>query len=169
MGADHIFCQNWCQTYFNLSPSSISAASLCFFISSIFPPSSLDHMPVNIRTVSLTPPLLSGSVQATDDPINPVDGMEPMLRPFSLVIPFTVQKGEITGKSSFVYMLIFENQSDLWIRENICVYFCMLKFKSWYLLCVFAEGKQIICMPPSNLQGSRDKAKIFRWFYQIYN
>ncbi|XP_026182182.1 filamin-A-like isoform X8 [Mastacembelus armatus] len=34
---------------------------------------------------------------ATDDPISPVDGMEPMLRPFSLVIPFTVQKGEITG------------------------------------------------------------------------
>uniref|UniRef100_A0A4W6F7P1 Filamin C n=1 Tax=Lates calcarifer TaxID=8187 RepID=A0A4W6F7P1_LATCA len=35
---------------------------------------------------------------ATDDPISPVDGMEPMLRPFSLVIPFTVQKGEITGE-----------------------------------------------------------------------
>ncbi|XP_073337082.1 filamin-C-like isoform X4 [Pagrus major] len=37
-------------------------------------------------------------VVATDDPITPVDGMEPMLRPFSLVIPFTVQKGEITGE-----------------------------------------------------------------------
>uniref|UniRef100_A0A3Q3GI66 Filamin C, gamma b (actin binding protein 280) n=1 Tax=Labrus bergylta TaxID=56723 RepID=A0A3Q3GI66_9LABR len=37
-------------------------------------------------------------VVATDDPISPVDGMEPMLRPFSLVIPFTVQKGEITGE-----------------------------------------------------------------------
>ncbi|XP_051275727.1 filamin-C isoform X11 [Dicentrarchus labrax] len=35
---------------------------------------------------------------ATDDPVSPVDGMEPMLRPFSLVIPFTVQKGEITGE-----------------------------------------------------------------------
>ncbi|XP_071358744.1 filamin-C-like isoform X7 [Trachinotus anak] len=35
---------------------------------------------------------------ATNDPISPVDGMEPMLRPFSLVIPFTVQKGEITGE-----------------------------------------------------------------------
>ncbi|XP_036977555.1 filamin-C-like isoform X9 [Acanthopagrus latus] len=35
---------------------------------------------------------------ATDDPISPVDGMDPMLRPFSLVIPFTVQKGEITGE-----------------------------------------------------------------------
>ncbi|XP_051275726.1 filamin-C isoform X10 [Dicentrarchus labrax] len=37
-------------------------------------------------------------VVATDDPVSPVDGMEPMLRPFSLVIPFTVQKGEITGE-----------------------------------------------------------------------
>ncbi|KAM6962063.1 filamin-C-like isoform 2-T2 [Tautogolabrus adspersus] len=37
-------------------------------------------------------------VVATDDPISPVDGMEPILRPFSLVIPFTVQKGEITGE-----------------------------------------------------------------------
>ncbi|CAB1413283.1 unnamed protein product [Pleuronectes platessa] len=37
-------------------------------------------------------------VVATDDPISPVDGMEPELRPFSLVIPFTVQKGEITGE-----------------------------------------------------------------------
>ncbi|MED6280746.1 hypothetical protein CHARACLAT_013958 [Characodon lateralis] len=35
---------------------------------------------------------------ATDDPISPADGMEPVLRPFSLVIPFTVQKGEITGE-----------------------------------------------------------------------
>ncbi|KAM4570007.1 filamin-C-like isoform 1-T1 [Odontesthes bonariensis] len=35
---------------------------------------------------------------ATDDPIIPVDGVEPVLRPFSLVIPFTVQKGEITGE-----------------------------------------------------------------------
>ncbi|XP_069543921.1 filamin-C-like isoform X7 [Brachyistius frenatus] len=37
-------------------------------------------------------------VVATDDPISPIDGMEPVLRPFSLVIPFTVQKGEITGE-----------------------------------------------------------------------
>uniref|UniRef100_A0A669EXC8 Filamin C n=1 Tax=Oreochromis niloticus TaxID=8128 RepID=A0A669EXC8_ORENI len=37
-------------------------------------------------------------IWATDDPISPVDGLEPMLRPFSLVIPFTVQKGEITGE-----------------------------------------------------------------------
>uniref|UniRef100_A0A3Q3W141 Calponin-homology (CH) domain-containing protein n=1 Tax=Mola mola TaxID=94237 RepID=A0A3Q3W141_MOLML len=37
-------------------------------------------------------------VVATDDPISPVDGMESALRPFSLVIPFIVQKGEITGE-----------------------------------------------------------------------
>uniref|UniRef100_A0A3Q3J7Y0 Calponin-homology (CH) domain-containing protein n=1 Tax=Monopterus albus TaxID=43700 RepID=A0A3Q3J7Y0_MONAL len=37
-------------------------------------------------------------VVATDEPISPVNGMEPALRPFSLVIPFTVQKGEITGE-----------------------------------------------------------------------
>uniref|UniRef100_A0A3P8URD4 Filamin C n=1 Tax=Cynoglossus semilaevis TaxID=244447 RepID=A0A3P8URD4_CYNSE len=37
-------------------------------------------------------------VVATDEPITPVDGMEPVLRPFSLVIPFTVQSGEITGE-----------------------------------------------------------------------
>ncbi|XP_054622815.1 filamin-C-like isoform X3 [Dunckerocampus dactyliophorus] len=37
-------------------------------------------------------------VLATDDPMVPVNGMEAMLRPFSLVIPFTVQTGEITGE-----------------------------------------------------------------------
>ncbi|TNN51674.1 Filamin-C [Liparis tanakae] len=35
---------------------------------------------------------------ATDDPVSPVGGVEPGLRPFSLVIPFTVQKGEVTGE-----------------------------------------------------------------------
>ncbi|XP_035281892.1 filamin-C isoform X9 [Anguilla anguilla] len=37
-------------------------------------------------------------VVATEEPVVPVDTMEPMLRPFSLVIPFTVQQGEITGE-----------------------------------------------------------------------
>ncbi|XP_026218464.1 filamin-C isoform X9 [Anabas testudineus] len=37
-------------------------------------------------------------VVATEDPVRPMDGMEPLLRPFSLVIPFTVQKGEISGE-----------------------------------------------------------------------
>ncbi|XP_053718004.1 filamin-C isoform X2 [Synchiropus splendidus] len=37
-------------------------------------------------------------VVATDEPMSPVDGLEPILRPFSLVIPFTVQKGQITGE-----------------------------------------------------------------------
>ncbi|MBN3305986.1 FLNC protein, partial [Amia calva] len=35
---------------------------------------------------------------ATEEPIAPADGIEPILRPFNLVIPFTVQKGEITGE-----------------------------------------------------------------------
>nr|XP_054595919.1 filamin-C isoform X3 [Nothobranchius furzeri] len=35
---------------------------------------------------------------ATDDPMSPADRMEATLRPFSLVIPFTVQKGEIRGE-----------------------------------------------------------------------
>ncbi|KAF1372057.1 hypothetical protein PFLUV_G00260380 [Perca fluviatilis] len=36
-------------------------------------------------------------VVATDDPVS-VDGTEAVLRPFSLVIPFTVQTGQITGE-----------------------------------------------------------------------
>ncbi|XP_031687685.1 filamin-A isoform X12 [Oncorhynchus kisutch] len=37
-------------------------------------------------------------VVATEEPVTTGDIMEPMLRPFNLVIPFTVQKGEITGE-----------------------------------------------------------------------
>ncbi|XP_077196543.1 filamin-C isoform X2 [Paroedura picta] len=37
-------------------------------------------------------------VVATDEPIAPPETVESMLRPFNLVIPFTVQKGEITGE-----------------------------------------------------------------------
>ncbi|XP_023808143.1 filamin-C isoform X2 [Oryzias latipes] len=37
-------------------------------------------------------------VVATDDSVGPAEGIEPTLRPFSLVIPFTVQKGQITGQ-----------------------------------------------------------------------
>ncbi|EPY81114.1 hypothetical protein CB1_000757022 [Camelus ferus] len=35
---------------------------------------------------------------ATEEPVVPVEPMESMLRPFNLVIPFTVQKGELTGE-----------------------------------------------------------------------
>ncbi|XP_023668566.2 filamin-C isoform X9 [Paramormyrops kingsleyae] len=35
---------------------------------------------------------------ATEEPTVPAEGAEPLLRPFNLVIPFTVQKGEITGE-----------------------------------------------------------------------
>ncbi|XP_041442540.1 filamin-C isoform X2 [Xenopus laevis] len=37
-------------------------------------------------------------VVATEEPVVPVENLDTMLRPFSLVIPFTVQKGEITGE-----------------------------------------------------------------------
>lgn len=37
-------------------------------------------------------------VVATEEPVVPVDNLDTMLRPFNLVIPFTVQKGEITGE-----------------------------------------------------------------------
>ncbi|XP_015274500.1 PREDICTED: filamin-C [Gekko japonicus] len=35
---------------------------------------------------------------ATDEPVAPPESVDSMLRPFNLVIPFTVQKGEITGE-----------------------------------------------------------------------
>uniref|UniRef100_A0A8C3HWN0 Filamin C n=1 Tax=Chrysemys picta bellii TaxID=8478 RepID=A0A8C3HWN0_CHRPI len=35
--------------------------------------------------------------QATDQPVAPAESLDTMLRPFNLVIPLTVQKGEITG------------------------------------------------------------------------
>uniref|UniRef100_A0A8C8EVG2 Calponin-homology (CH) domain-containing protein n=1 Tax=Oncorhynchus tshawytscha TaxID=74940 RepID=A0A8C8EVG2_ONCTS len=43
-------------------------------------------------------PSKPGLSPATEEPVTPGDIMEPMLRPFNLVIPFTVQKGEITGE-----------------------------------------------------------------------
>ncbi|XP_035851780.1 filamin-C-like isoform X7 [Sander lucioperca] len=49
-------------------------------------------------TLQLQQPYVGFSPQwATDDPVS-VDGTEAVLRPFSLVIPFTVQKGQITGE-----------------------------------------------------------------------
>ncbi|KAM6962064.1 filamin-C-like isoform 3-T3 [Tautogolabrus adspersus] len=53
---------------------------------------------LQLQTPSYSPYAGFSPPWATDDPISPVDGMEPILRPFSLVIPFTVQKGEITGE-----------------------------------------------------------------------
>ncbi|XP_076861287.1 filamin-C isoform X11 [Brachyhypopomus gauderio] len=37
-------------------------------------------------------------VVASEERVTAMNGMEPMLRPFHLLIPFTVQKGEITGE-----------------------------------------------------------------------
>lgn len=39
----------------------------------------------------------SHPLQATEEPVVPAEPLESMLRPFNLVIPFTVQKGELTG------------------------------------------------------------------------
>uniref|UniRef100_A0A3B4XW80 Filamin C n=1 Tax=Seriola lalandi dorsalis TaxID=1841481 RepID=A0A3B4XW80_SERLL len=58
-------------------------------------PNSPFHVVVSPRPAESRP---TETRPATNDPISPVDGIEPMLRPFSLVIPFTVQKGEITGE-----------------------------------------------------------------------
>uniref|UniRef100_A0A8D3CN02 Filamin C, gamma b (actin binding protein 280) n=1 Tax=Scophthalmus maximus TaxID=52904 RepID=A0A8D3CN02_SCOMX len=67
-------------------------------------PNSPFHVVVIFEYQLLSAPFYSSPVLpppsslATDDAISPVDGMEPLLRPFSLVIPFTVQKGEVTGE-----------------------------------------------------------------------
>uniref|UniRef100_A0A3B3DX68 Filamin C, gamma b (actin binding protein 280) n=1 Tax=Oryzias melastigma TaxID=30732 RepID=A0A3B3DX68_ORYME len=52
-------------------------------------PNSPFHVMVSFQTASPA---------ATNDSMGPAGGMEPTLRPFSLVIPFTVQKGQITGQ-----------------------------------------------------------------------
>lgn len=46
-------------------------------------------------------------LQATEEPVNAVDNMDQMLRPFNLVIPFTVQKGEITGINTNSKFIIY--------------------------------------------------------------
>lgn len=44
-------------------------------------------------------PLTSSFAQATDRPLLGVNGLDMAgLRPFDLVIPFTIKKGEITGE-----------------------------------------------------------------------
>uniref|UniRef100_A0A8C7F7J1 Filamin C n=1 Tax=Oncorhynchus kisutch TaxID=8019 RepID=A0A8C7F7J1_ONCKI len=52
-----------------------------------------EHIPNSPFHVVVTP-----VTTATEEPVTTGDIMEPMLRPFNLVIPFTVQKGEITGE-----------------------------------------------------------------------
>lgn len=47
-----------------------------------------------------------------------MDEMEPILRPFSLVIPFTVQKDEVSGKNKKLFQRRKkENPSELKIPE----------------------------------------------------
>uniref|UniRef100_A0A3B4UCZ8 Filamin C n=1 Tax=Seriola dumerili TaxID=41447 RepID=A0A3B4UCZ8_SERDU len=58
-------------------------------------PRPAESRPVETRPVESRP---TETRPVESRPVDPVDGIEPMLRPFSLVIPFTVQKGEITGE-----------------------------------------------------------------------
>ncbi|XP_064175353.1 filamin-C-like isoform X3 [Anguilla rostrata] len=53
---------------------------------------------ITIRFGGVNIPKSPFHVVATEEPVVPIDTKEPMLRPFHLVIPFTVQKGEITGE-----------------------------------------------------------------------
>lgn len=55
-----------------------------------------------------------------DDPISPINGMEAVLRPFSLVIPFTVQKGQITGVTARGAPQLWERHSSL-INGCVCL------------------------------------------------
>lgn len=40
----------------------------------------------------------------------PVEPLESMLRPFNLVIPFTVQKGELTGNGSCTHEALMRTE-----------------------------------------------------------
>lgn len=53
-------------------------------------------------------------LQATEEPVVPVEPLESMLRPFNLVIPFTVQKGELTGKGSCPHGALVRTESTCW-------------------------------------------------------
>uniref|UniRef100_A0A9J8A9C4 Filamin C, gamma b (actin binding protein 280) n=1 Tax=Cyprinus carpio carpio TaxID=630221 RepID=A0A9J8A9C4_CYPCA len=57
-----------------------------------------EHIPNSPFHVVVSTYFLKEASNATEEPVTAVDAMEPMLRPFNLVIPFTVQKGEITGE-----------------------------------------------------------------------
>lgn len=44
----------------------------------------------------------------------PVEPLESMLRPFNLVIPFTVQKGELTGNGSPTHGTLLRTENTPW-------------------------------------------------------
>lgn len=44
----------------------------------------------------------------------PVEPLESMLRPFNLVIPFTVQKGELTGKGRPTHETLLRTENTSW-------------------------------------------------------
>uniref|UniRef100_A0A8C5CJR9 Calponin-homology (CH) domain-containing protein n=1 Tax=Gadus morhua TaxID=8049 RepID=A0A8C5CJR9_GADMO len=61
-------------------------------------PNSPFHVVVSPIQQPYAPYVGSAPHWATEEPVTAGDGMEPILRPFNLVIPFTVQQGEITGE-----------------------------------------------------------------------
>ncbi|KAB0399723.1 hypothetical protein E2I00_009052 [Balaenoptera physalus] len=59
---------------------------------------SMPHVEEPSDLLQLHRPITYPAHWATEEPVVPVEPMESMLRPFNLVIPFTVQKGELTGE-----------------------------------------------------------------------
>uniref|UniRef100_A0A8D0GPH2 Filamin C n=1 Tax=Sphenodon punctatus TaxID=8508 RepID=A0A8D0GPH2_SPHPU len=79
-------------------PSSLAAASPRP-VWSLCPPQAPASIPTSFSLpLSVSLPSFPHPFQATDEPIAPPETVDSMLRPFNLVIPFTVQKGAITGE-----------------------------------------------------------------------
>lgn len=53
-------------------------------------------------------------LQATEEPVVPAEPLESMLRPFNLVIPFTVQKGELTGNGCPTHKALLRTENTSW-------------------------------------------------------
>jgi len=72
--------------------------------------------------------------QATDQPIAPRDDTKTMFQPLNLVIPFTVQQGELSGNN-------FNHVNLKQICYKFCVlllevsHVCLKKKKMYYLFC----------------------------------
>lgn len=67
--------------------------------------------------------------QATDQPVAPRDDTKPMFQPLNLVIPFTVQQGELSGN-------IF-NHVNL---EQKSYYFCVLLLEVSHVCFICRRG-----------------------------
>lgn len=96
----HLFC-HWCLTI-NLVLSSFS-------LTSVMRQATLPGL-----LHRLQPSLSSHLLQATEEPVVPVEPLESMLRPFNLVIPFTVQKGELTGNGCATRETLLRTENASW-------------------------------------------------------